>query len=1176
MDHQVKIRGFRIELGEIENRLLSCPGIKEAVVLARESNRGGKYLCAYIAGESPGTAELKEYLSGKLPAYMIPAYFILLEKIPLTANGKVNREALPEPGRDAVGIDEGYVPPGNKTEETLVEVWRQVLGFEGIGINDNFFQLGGDSIKAIQVSARLLKYDLELQINDLFLHPVIKDLGKCVKKREKGRKGFQGIVEGGVPLTPIQHWLFESGFTGIHHFNHSVLLHCNDEKGLDEDILHKVFSKLVEHHDALRMVYDFKDTGVFQQCRGLEGKLYDLEVKDVTDADGEIEKEIENRARQIQQSIDLTTGPLLKSILFKTYRGDYLLIVIHHLVVDGVSWRILIEDLVTGYKQLLAGNKLELPEKTDSFQYWAQQLTQYGAGESSEPEYWKEVENTGIKELPRDHVIEDSQRKQKYTAAVEITLDEEQTERLLKEVNRAYNTEINDILLTALGLAFNRWGGLEKVLVNLEGHGREGIIPGIDIGRTVGWFTTQYPVVLDMRKSRDLSYAVRSVKETLRRIPHKGIGYGILKYLTPREKHECAFKLKPGISFNYLGHFMQDNDDVFFKLSGINTGGSVHPGMQREHAVDIVGMLWEGKIHFSFFYNKYEYDKDHMENLAGDFHSYLSAIIRHCSARKKPVATPYDLGRGLSLEELEQITGFAAAHIDKDVEIQYIYPLSPMQSGMFFHWLKDRGDHAYFEQVVLKIDGEIDGLCLENSINRLVERHDILRTQFFHEGLEHPRQIVLKERKPVLNYEDISHLSEDERKLHLEKFKEKDKERGFDLAVDSLMRFSLSRTGAGLYRLLWSFHHIIMDGWCMGIVFKELLEVYRGLIKGKPVQTGPAPSYGRYLEWLDRQDKAPALNYWQAYLSGYEQQAGLPGVIKGAAADNRGTYKTGSHGFVMDEDLMSALNNVAAEKRVTPHTIFQTAWGILLQRFNNTEDVVFGSVVSGRPPDLENVEQIVGLFINTLPVRIRLKGEQSFLQLALRVQKESVLSQSFQHVPLVEAQALTPLSRGLIDHIMVYENYPLHEKFSRMGIQHDCGFSVTEVEVFEQTNYDFNIALAPGRSFTVTFDFNALVYDGAFIRRLENYLLAIIKQVVSNRDIQLNDIEIVTGEEKQQLLFDFNGTAADYPGDKTIHRLFAEQVERNRWNERRIISLFWVTTRVTKDTKVLFQLPTGN
>jgi amino acid adenylation domain-containing protein/non-ribosomal peptide synthase protein (TIGR01720 family) len=1061
IDHQVKIRGFRIEPGEIENRLLSCPGVKEAVVIAKESKQGDKYLCAYIVGENLVKTDVKEYLSGKLPAYMIPAHIMPMEKIPLTANGKIDRAALPEPGYDVQSHDKRYAAPGNRTEEKLVEVWEKVLGFERIGIDDNFFQLGGDSIKAIQVSARLLKYNLELKINDLFLYPVIRELGKYVKKRESGRNSFQGIVEGKVPLTPIQHWLFESGFTGIHHFNHSVLLQCNDEKGLEEAILQKVFSKLVEHHDALRMVYGFEETGVFQQCRGLEGKLFDLEVADVTE--GEIDKEIENHARKIQQSIDLTTGPLLKSILFKTYRGDYLLIVIHHLVVDGVSWRILMEDLVTCYKQLEAGNKLELPEKTDSFQYWARRLTQYGAAESNESEYWKGVEKTGIKELPRDHVIEDSRKKQKYTAAIDITLDEEQTERLLKQVNQAYNTEINDILLTALGMAVNRWGGIEKVLVNLEGHGREGIIPGIDISRTVGWFTTQYPVVLDMAKSQDVSYAVRSVKETLRRIPHKGIGYGILKYLTPREKHECTFKLKPGISFNYLGHFMQDNDGAFFKLSGINTGGSVHPGMHRKHAVDIVGMLSEGKIRFSFLYNKYEYDKDHMENLAKDFHSHLSAIIRHCSARRKPMATPYDLGSGISLEELEQITGFAAANIDKDVEIQHIHPLSPMQSGMLYHWLKDQRDHAYFEQVVLKIDGEIHGQQLENSVNRLVERHDILRTLFFYDGLEHPLQIVLKERKPVLYYEDISHLSEAEGKLHLEKFKEKDKERGFDLTVDRLMRFSLFRTGPGLYRLVWSFHHIIMDGWCMGILFKELLEVYRRLIDGKPVQMEPAPSYGSYLEWLDRQDKAPALNYWRTYLSGYEQQASLPGVIKGAVEDNRGTYKTGNHCFVMDEDLMNALNKVAAEKGVTLHTIFQTAWGILLQRFNNTEDMVFGSVVSGRPPDLENVEQIVGLFINTLPVRIRLKGEQSFLQLALRVQKESVLSQSFQHVPLVEVQALTPLSRGLINHIMVYENYPLHEELSRMGVQHDCGFSVTDVEVFEQTNYDFNIALAPGR-----------------------------------------------------------------------------------------------------------------
>jgi amino acid adenylation domain-containing protein/non-ribosomal peptide synthase protein (TIGR01720 family) len=669
IDQQVKIRGFRIELGEIENQLLGHDEIKEAAVISKADESGEKCLCAYFASHKAlPVSGLREYLSKELPDYMVPAYFTRLEKIPLTSNGKIDRKALPKPG---IAIaEENLEAPGNQIEEKLIEIWQQVLGIERIGINNNFFEIGGDSIKAIQISARLQQYGLKMEIRDLFLNPTVKQLSKYIKKIE--RVIHQEPVEGEVPLTPIQKWFFQSNSTNYHHFNQAVLLYR--QEGFDEIVMKNVFKKIVEHHDALRMVYRFnhapsREAVVLQRNTGIdgngEGKLFDFEVFDYKEAKaGDIGTSIREQANRIQASMDLQRGPLVKSGLFKTCSGDHLLIAIHHLVIDGVSWRILLEDFTVGYQQLKEGKDIRFQDKTDSFQYWSQQLREYADSNEilKESAYWKSIEEQEITPLPQGFDILTSPGKNKFKnrESVSLRLNSRETGQLLKEVNRAYGTEINDVLLAALGLAVNDWCGSRKVLVNLEGHGRESIIEDIDISRTIGWYTTQFPVVLDMEKSRDLSYTIKAVKEMLRRIPNKGIGYGILKYLTPAEKRAgLIFTHNPGISFNYLGQFGQEHKSGsgLFQGSGLSVGNTINPELEAAFAIDINGMIGQkGELVLGFSFNKYEYKKSTIEKLVDLYRSNLLKIIRHCTKKQEKELTPSDLTYSdFSIEELEDL-----------------------------------------------------------------------------------------------------------------------------------------------------------------------------------------------------------------------------------------------------------------------------------------------------------------------------------------------------------------------------------------------------------------------------------------------------------------------------------------------------------------------------------------
>jgi amino acid adenylation domain-containing protein/non-ribosomal peptide synthase protein (TIGR01720 family) len=1105
LDHQVKIRGFRIETEEIETQILKHEKVKETVVIAKDLQEGGdKYLCAYIITESGFTGEaLREYLSGKLPGYMVPRYFLQLENIPLTPNGKVDTRALPLPGP---GQSRGtYVPPGNDMESALVNVWQEVLGVQRIGITDNFFEIGGDSIKVIQIIARLKKYRLELNVSDLFLNPTIKELVPCL--RPIHREIDQSPVVGEVELTPIQQWFFETRFTHRHHFNHSVMIY--KEEGFDENLLEKVFTRITTHHDALRMVYQIEGDNVIQRNRDAKRKSFDLEkfnLRECEDAGAEIQKE----ANRVQQGINLTTGPLLKLGLFKTGTGDHLLIVLHHLVVDGVSWRILLEDFSIGYQQAQRGEEIRFQDKTDSFKDWSQQLKEYAAGKKALKElgYWQELEQIEIEPLPKDFQIPKEKKKNKNIVKLDFLLNNEETGKLLKKVNWAYNTEINDILLCVLGLAIKDWAGCENLLVNLEGHGREPIIKGVDTSRTVGWFTSQYPVVLDMGNADNLSYEIKLVKETLRRVPNKGIGYGILKYLSPNEKKQgCSLQRNPEISFNYLGEFGQDSGSQHTRLSPLSPGQSISPESRQIFTVSVNGVIMAGRLGVSFYYNRYEYRQSTMKKLANRFKLNLLKVITHCGEKKEKELTPFDLGGSdISLETLDRIKADMAAGMGKDFKTELIYPLSPMQSGMLYHSLSKESKDVdpHFTQGLFSIRGKIEKSLFEKSYNKLIERYDILRTVFVYKELNEPLQVVLKERKAVVYYENIDHLNREEKKTFLEDFMHKDEERGLNPAKDILMRVALFKTGNESYKLLWSFHHILMDGWCLGIIFNDFMRIYGFLQENKPIRLEPVTPYINYIKWIKQQDRQEDLRYWPEYLEGYNQKISLPklGGVKESG------FQWQEHRLIIAEALSESLNRIASANQVTMSTVFQSIWGILLQQYNNCDDVVFGTVVSGRPPEVEEIEHMVGLFINTLPIRIKREEKQDFSSLLKWVQQKSVMAKSYEYLPLAEIQANSLLKRELLDHIIAFENYPVYKGGQKSGQEKEPEIKIDNIVFRGRSGYDLHISIIPGKSFLVKFEFNRNLYGSDYIKKVALHFREITRQVAENHAIQLDEIKI--------------------------------------------------------------------
>ena len=660
-DEQVKLRGYRIELGEIESVLRGQEGVKEAVVLLREDEPGQKRLVGYVVateGSQLTSSGLREALGEGLPEYMVPSALVLLDKLPSTANGKVDRKALPMP--EWRGSEDSYVAPRTVGEEKLVQIWKELLKIDQVGVQDNFFQLGGDSILSIQMVARANDAGVRITVRQLFEHQTIAKLG-AVAGQSTGKQAEQGMVSGPVALTPIQHWFFEQTSEERHHFNQSLMLEVKAE--LEPAIVKAVVRKLVEHHDALRMRYE-QGQGEWQQfnAESQESELFQqVDVSQI--AESEQSQRITAEATAAQKSLDLTGGPLLRMVWFQRAPGQraLLLIVIHHLVVDGVSWRILLEDLQVGCEQLLGGQPVKFSPKTTSYQRWAQRLQEYGHGQEvgywQEVRYWREVIKSPWAPLPRDK--EGPENAVAFQRVVHKELSEEETRALLQEVPEKYHTQINDVLLTALARALGRWSQSESVRVDLEGHGREELDEQIDLTRTVGWFTSIYPVVL-RGFGGELGQALKSVKEQLRRVPQHGIGYGVLRYLSHGINGTEALREQDqaGVLFNYLGQFDQVwEGSRFFGPAEQDTGPTSSERGQSSHLLSINSWVTQKRFAFNWTYCEQVHERSTIEAVAESFIENLRQLIVHCQSVEHGGHTPSDfpLAR-LSQQTLDRLS----------------------------------------------------------------------------------------------------------------------------------------------------------------------------------------------------------------------------------------------------------------------------------------------------------------------------------------------------------------------------------------------------------------------------------------------------------------------------------------------------------------------------------------
>jgi|GEM_PF-1049508 len=653
IDTQVKIKGHRIELGEIESVLTGHREIKDSVVIVKEHQGGNRLLVAYyVAPKEISVSNLRSFLKDRVPDYMIPHIFIMLDGFPLNSNGKVDKSALPEPKGLRPEMETKYVAPRNATEQVIVDVWKEVIGVDKIGVYDNFFDLGGDSIISLQVVSRLNQKGYNIQPRDILQYQCIADLAPAADIVPT-LKVDQGPVVGTSPLTPIQRWFFEQDLENRSHFNQGVLF--RSEIGVKEEALRKSLQILINHHDVLRMRFKKDGDSYMQEFMPL-GEAVSLVVKDLSEELNK-DKALEEEISELQRGLDIEEGPVFRVGLYHT--GDdrnYLLLVGHHLVVDGVSWRILLHDLIIAAGQVLGSGAIALPDKTTSYRDWAHSLDEYARSDGilKEASYWEGVLPDSIPELPTDHDL--GVNDIASTDVVSIELGDKDTHALLKGAHRAYNTEVNDLLLTALIRALQGWTGRDDVLFDLEGHGREDMIDGVDISRTVGWFTTIFPVALSIDRNADIGSQIKYVKEMLHTIPNKGFNFGVLKYMCGMDFDGY---ISAGISFNYLGQVPNIGSDSSVSIVNMDVKNMIGGCNKRPNLIDVLCLVIGSHLKIEFVYSKNKHMRETIESLALRFKDELSRIIFHCIDPNNFDITPSDFElAGLDQSQLDKITEF--------------------------------------------------------------------------------------------------------------------------------------------------------------------------------------------------------------------------------------------------------------------------------------------------------------------------------------------------------------------------------------------------------------------------------------------------------------------------------------------------------------------------------------
>ncbi|MFF9089437.1 amino acid adenylation domain-containing protein [Streptomyces sp. NPDC014991] len=1123
-DHQVKIRGRRVETGEIEAVIRTLDPVTDAAVAVLPDASGNPRLVGYLTGPGVDAARVRAELAQLLPAYMIPASWLVLEALPLTPNGKLDRKALPRPALAGREAERGAA---NDRERTLCAIFAEVLGVTEVGVDEDFFALGGDSIRSIQLVSRARAAGLALTTRDVFEHKTVTALARAAGSLDRVAGTTRAAEDDGVgpyELTPIMAQLHEETgtLTGpvVKYSQHIVV---SVPAGLDAALLDAALHAVVDHHDALRTRATEPAPGLWHTEVLPPGALAGVTLAGTAEPDGTGDPaRAERQAAAARARLDPARAVMIQAVLLAAPAGTdtgRLVLCAHHLVVDGVSWRVLLPDLEAAYRALAEGRTPALDPVGTSYRAWSALLAEQARTQvrGTELAVWqRQLEGpdplVGTRRPDPARDVHGTQR------ALRLELGPAVTARLLTEVPAAFHAEINDVLLTGLALAVADWrrrhGHAQhaQTLIELEGHGREQLGDELDLSRTVGWFTSAFPVRLDVGTpdweelwagGPALAGVLKRIKEQLHALPGRGVGFGLLRYLNPHAARVLARHLRPQIGFNYMGRFDAREDRPWQPVGGDGVVGTgAHPGMPLPHLIDvtpatedrhdgphlIANWAWAGTA----------VAEEDVRDLAETWFRALELLGRHAPGAGG--LTPSDLPlAGLGQDEIE---AYEAELAGAGSRLADVLPITPLQQGMLFHadynTATEGGTDVYTLQIVADIEGDLDPAGLRAAGQALLDRHPNLRASFRARPAGAPVQLVPDRAELPWQEIDLRDLPEPERTAELDRITEAERGRRFALDRPPLLRFTLVTHGEGRHRFVWTSHHILVDGWSMPLLVRELFTLGRPGADGTAL---PAPvPYRSYLAWLTRQDGEAARAAWREALAGLDG----PTLLVDAGPD-RTPVLPESLRLDLPRELTESLTTWARAHGLTLNTVLQGCWALLLGRLTGRQDVVFGAVTSGRPAEVPGVESMIGMFLTTVPVRVRLRPGTRLAELLRDLQERQTALLPHEHLGLAEIHRAAGLAGEVFDTVVLFENFPLDAADPAADTD---GPRVLRTEARDARHHPLSMAVFPGDTLTLRFDYAPDLFTGADVERIAVMVRHLLRTVADGGDLPLARVDV--------------------------------------------------------------------
>ncbi|KHN49490.1 non-ribosomal peptide synthetase [Pectobacterium fontis] len=1113
IDEQIKLRGYRIEPGEIEAQLAAvCPSLKQVkVIVAQVGNRPAlvAYATVKTGSSIPEPAAVLIDVAKHLPEYMVPFRLMLLEDMPLTPNGKLNTKQLPP----VLEASEGDGEADNPLEADVLAIWRSVLNTP-LGVEDDFFRLGGDSILSIQLTTRLRSAGYACTVKDVFEAKSVRRLCRVLAQNDgdTGVVAEQGTLEGEFALLPIQRWFMEQPLARPEHWNQAAMIQLPD---VDTERLSTMLQALVAQHDALRLACDA--TGQRYLTDLTCPALPTLDYRQLGD-DG-----LQQAFTALQRDFDPAQGNTMACARVRHHpqADTALFLAFHHLVIDAVSWRILVDDL----ERLYLGEPL-LP-KTSSYRQWGVALHNYATQHAEQLAYWQAQED-GVDQT----ALLAARDPQGHASAAILTLDAETTNQLVNEANRAFNTDVSDLLLAALTRTLNDLGWGDKTRIMLEGHGREAIDPTLDVSRTVGWFTSTYPVCLQDKP--DWASLIKSSKEQLRQVPDKGVGFNPLRYHHPQGG---ALTLSP-IVFNYLGLSVQTAG--VWRPVEVAPGCCVSPENKPAEIISLHGGITGGRLTLRQVGCLNQHDS---ERLMVRLTENLRALTAACVAQRQQgtVFTPSDFPAvSLSQPQLDRLA--------QRYDIDTLLPLSSLQQSMLYHRLRCPQDDAYHLQTPIRYAQALDVEGYRQAWQRQIPRFPALRAALESECAR--VQVLVKHAELPFHYQDL--MQEADPQAVIERYRQQDLRSGFDLSQPPLLRIACFRVNEQDYRVLLSCHHSIIDGWSGPQLLGAVHRDYRSLMHREAPAVQVDRAYVDYALHAAQQQPAVAA-FWQQRQPQLARTNDV--AVLFAAAGKRADLS--QHltqvepqvtSVSLNDQDQATLTAFAREVGVTHSIIVQYAWHRLLARSTGDAVSIVGNVLSGRESPVDGVASSVGLYINSLPLALSWQQPMSLQQHLVQLQNE--LMAMNQHA----TQSLIALTAGrsrLFNSLFVYENYPgaQAEQGQRADDPHRLypEFSAA----YEKVEMPLNLVVSEQAGcMLLRFEFDAAVLDSAQARRVLMRWHDEVVELVNSMPQQPAELignnsvtEVVRGQD----VVPNRADAADHPSDPSLLRVWAQTLKRSEF-----------------------------